>query len=106
MDQIITGVGRHVPDVNIVRVRDVGLASASDDEVLDFAAREHRIVVSHDVNTMRAAAVARVERGAPMTGPLLVRQTLPVWTTIEDLIFIESASEAEEWNNLVSFLPL
>ena len=43
----------------------------SDPEVLDFAASENWIVVSHDVNTMRDVAHNRLEAGLLMNELLL-----------------------------------
>jgi hypothetical protein len=40
-----------------------------------------------------------------MSGLLMVKQTDPVGSIIASLILIWSASEAEEWQNHVCFLP-
>jgi hypothetical protein len=37
---------------------------------------------------------------------LMVKQSDPVGMVIDDLLLIWSASEAEEWQNVVGFLPL
>ena len=58
MDQIVLGVQRREPALIMTRLREVGLAPAADSVVLDYAANEGFIVVSHDINTMRAAARA------------------------------------------------
>jgi hypothetical protein len=55
---------------------------------------------------MPAAAYARMEAGMPVAGLLMVKQSEPVGPVIDDLILIWSASEAEEWQNVVAFLPL
>jgi predicted nuclease of predicted toxin-antitoxin system len=89
-----------------LRLRDVGLDKSLDSEVLAYAASEHWIVVSHDVNTMSAAANTRLIAGQPMHGLLLVHQLSPLAAVIENLVLIWSASEAEEWVNQVCFLPL
>jgi hypothetical protein len=65
-----------------------------------------RECLSHDVNTMPAAADALVQAGASFPGLLMVQQTQPISPIIEDLVLIWSASELEEWNGLVCFLPL
>ena len=104
-DQIVLGVQRREPSVEFTRIRDVGLAKAADSDVLEYAAREEFLVVSHDVNTMRAAAVARIEAGQDMSGLLLVHQRSPIAETIEELIVIWIASDAEEWNGEIRFLP-
>ena len=58
------------------------------------------------MNTMPAAAYARLVAGKTIAGLLMVQQTDPVGVIIENLLLIWSASEAEEWNNQVCFLPL
>ena len=100
------GVLRREPAAEFARLRDLGLATRSDPEVLDFAARENWIVVSHDVNTMREAGSTRLAAGLPMNGLLLAHQRTPVSAIIESLLLIWAASEAEEWAGQVEFLPL
>ncbi len=45
---ILRGLLRRKPDIDIVRVQDVGLSGASDPEILAWAAREDRLVLTHD----------------------------------------------------------
>ena len=71
-----------------------------------YAAAHQLITLSHDVNTMPAAAYARMAAGQTMHGLLLVRQRRPYRRAIENLVIIAVASEAEEWINVVHFLPL
>lgn len=44
---VVRGLLRQVPSVDIVRVQDVGLSSAEDPAVLDWAAREGRVLLTH-----------------------------------------------------------
>ena len=90
----------------MTRLRDVGLSKAPDSDVLEYAAQAGVIVVSHDVNTMRAAADARIKADQDMAGLLLVHQRSPVAETIEDLILIWIASDAAEWRGEIRFLPM
>jgi len=105
-DTIVVGVRRREPAAEFTRLRDLSLAARGDPEVLDHAARESWIVVSHDVNTMREAASTRLAAGLPMSGLLLAHQRTPVSAIIESLLLIWAASEAEEWAGQVEFLPL
>jgi hypothetical protein len=105
-DAIVVGVQRREPAAGFARLRDLGLDAWRDPEVLDFAVRENWIVVSHDVNTMTAAASDRLAAGLPINGVLLVHQRTPVSAIIESPILIWAASEAEEWASQVEFLPL
>jgi hypothetical protein len=65
-----------------------------------------RVAISHDINTMPASAYARVVKGLPMPGLLMVRQSRPVSDVIESLVLIVSVSGADEWSGVVCFLPL
>lgn len=104
-EHILMGVIRRAPTVEFCRVRDIGLNDRSDVEILEYAAAHGFIVVSHDVHTMPEAAYNRVAVGKTIAGLLMVQQTSPIGRIIENLILIWSASEAEEWENQVCFLP-
>src|SRR5688572_5438472 len=56
-DAIVRGVARREPAVEFTRLRELGLERRPDRDVLTFAAHERWIVVSHDVNSMIAAAL-------------------------------------------------
>ena len=105
-EHIVHGALRREPAIEFIRARDVGLQEHSDAEVLAYAVTHQLIVVSHDVNTMTAEAYVRIRAGVPVAGLLLVKQSDPVGMVIDDLILIWSTSEAKEWQNTVSFLPL
>ena len=76
-EHIIDGVRRRAPMIEFLRARDLGLAGRPDPEVLECAAAEGLILVSHDVNTMPGHAYARMGVGRPVAGLLMVRQTDP-----------------------------
>ncbi len=105
-EHIIDGCLRREPALEFVRVRDFGLSDRPDPEVLAFAAVQGFLLVSHDVNTMVGHAYARLAAGEPMAGLLMVKQTQPIGPVIDNLVLIWSASEAEEWQRQVRFLPL
>jgi Domain of unknown function (DUF5615) len=105
-EHIVAGILRREPALILIRARDIGMHERSDAEVLEYAAEQQLIVVSHDVNTMPAAAFTRIRTGLPVADLLMVKQSDPVGIIIDDLILIWSASEAEEWQNQVCFLPL
>jgi len=49
-------------------VQDVGLLGKRDPEVLEWAASENRLLLTHDASPMTKHAYARVESGKPITG--------------------------------------
>lgn len=105
-NDILRGVFRRVPAVDLVRAQDVGLAETLDPLVLEAAAEEGRVVLSHDVSTMRPAAYERVAAGLPMPGLFLVPQSMPIGTAIEELVILVECSREGEWEGRVEYLPL
>ncbi len=55
------------PQLDIIRVQDTR-EGIPDNKVLEWAAAEDRILLTHDVNTMPAYAYARIKKGLPMPG--------------------------------------
>lgn len=104
--RIFKGLKKRVPDLDIVRVQDVGLTGSDDPTILEWAARENRILLTHDFETMVKFAYERIEANLPVAGVFEIHEAIPVGTAIEELVLIIGASEPEEWRNRVEFLPL
>jgi hypothetical protein len=94
---LVLATRRSEPALQFIRAQELELAGASDSDVLEFAHSNGWLLVSHDVNTMKAAAEARVAAGAGMGGLFLVPQSRPTRTIAESLTLIWAASQAEEW---------
>jgi predicted nuclease of predicted toxin-antitoxin system len=60
---IVRGLLRQRPDLDIVRIQDVGLSGADDRTVLEWAAGDDRILLTHDVTTLTRHAYDRVRIG-------------------------------------------
>jgi hypothetical protein len=103
---IVRGVLRRKPDLDIVRIQDAGLSGAGDPTVLEWCAREGRVLLTHDVSTMTRYAYERVEAGQSMPGVFEVRQTLPIGRAIEDILLLAECSFEGEWEGQVRYLPL
>ncbi len=69
---IIAQVLAALPDLDLVRARDIGMAQTPDSDILEWAANSGRIVLTHDIKTMVSEAWARVAAGLPMPGVLAV----------------------------------
>ncbi len=59
-NDILRGLLRRKPELDIVRTQDAGLSGTDDSAVLEWAAREARILLTHDVTTMTRHARERV----------------------------------------------
>ena len=67
-NNIVRGVRLWNPGIDLVRVQDVGLSVANDPSVLEWAAGHQRVLLTHDVATIKAFAYERVRAGKPMPG--------------------------------------
>ncbi len=67
-NDIVRGIRRRNPALDIVRVQDIGLFAADDPSILEWAAHFGRVVLTHDVATMTRYAYDRVREGKPMPG--------------------------------------
>ena len=72
------GLLRRRPDLDLVRVPDVGLGEADDPTLPDWAAAEGRLVLTHDAATLIGYAYSRIAAGLAMPGIIEVRQDLPI----------------------------
>jgi hypothetical protein len=103
---IVRGLVRRKPDLDIVRVQDVGLAGADDPTVLEWAAVRGRVVITHDVSTLTKHAYDRVAAGRAMPGVFEVVSGASVGSAIGDLLLLAECSHEGEWEGQVRYLPL
>lgn len=105
-NDIVRGLLRRHPELDIVRVQDVGLSGADDPMVLEWMARENRVLLTHDVSTITRYAYERVRAGAPMPGIFEVGRHVPIDRAIEDILLLANYSLDGEWEGQVRYLPL
>lgn len=65
-NDILRGLLRRKPELDIVRVQDVSLSGADDSTVLEWAARDRRVLLTHDVTTLTRHAYERIQAGQTM----------------------------------------
>ena len=107
---LATALRRRVPAIDVRRVQEIGLRNASDEEILRFAAKDRRIVVSRDKATLRVLAAERVRLDQPMPDLFVVRGRFAVagagiGALVDDLDLIAGATDQSEWEGLIQFLP-
>jgi hypothetical protein len=105
-NDVLRGLIRRDPTLDLVRIQDVGLRTLDDEVVLAWAAENDRVLVTHDVSTITTLAYARVAQGLKMPGVLEAPRSLSIATAIEDLRLIAACSEPGEWEGQVRYLPL
>lgn len=103
---IVRGLRHRKPDLDLVRVQDVGLDGKDDPAILEWAANENRILLTHDRATIPDHAADRIERNQLMSGVFILSGHLAVNNAIEEILMLDECSEASEWASLVINLPL
>lgn len=102
---IVSAVLRRVPAIDFRTATTAGLAGLKDQEVLTVAARDGRILVTHDQATM-PRHFGEFLRSQRSPGLIVVPQHLRLGEVADDLILIWTATEAEEWTDRIVFLPI
>jgi predicted nuclease of predicted toxin-antitoxin system len=87
-------------------VQDVGLTTAADPTILEWAAQYDRIVLTHDLRTMPDFAYRRVAQMEKMPGLIVMRPDIRIGTAIDDILLIVECMAPDELNNGVLRLPL
>jgi predicted nuclease of predicted toxin-antitoxin system len=103
---ILRGLYRRRPDLDIVRVQDAELSKTPDPDVLAWAATEGRILLTHDRDTMPSFAYDQVRAGQPMPGVFLVSDLMPIGQAIEEILLAVECLSPEECKDFVRFFPL
>jgi hypothetical protein len=103
---IVRGLLRRNPDLDILRVQDTEISEADDPTVLEWAARQGRVLITHDVNTIPRFVYERIRARQPMPGVFEVSDSMPVGQAIEDLLLLAEGSEEGEWEGQILYIPL
>ncbi|MDT4954720.1 MAG: hypothetical protein QOH63_2515 [Acidobacteriota bacterium] len=105
-NRILRGLFRRNPKLDIVRAQDAGLRGLGDDKVLEWAATDSRVLLTHDVTTMKQFVDERLAAGLPMPGVFELAQDVPIGQAIEDILLLAECSFEREWEGQIQFLPL
>ena len=103
---ILRGLLRRKPDLDIIRIQDTDVAGSNDAAVLEWTANQGRILLTHDVTTITKHAYARVTEGQPMPGVFEVDVDAPMRVVIDDILLLAECSRDGEWEGQVRYLPL
>ena len=104
-DDIVRGLRRREPALDIVRAVDVGLERTPDPNILAWAAGHERVLITGDLNTMVGFAWAKVLSAQPMPGVLALRQNIGAGRVIDDILLVALCYAPEEIKDQVLFIP-
>lgn len=90
---------------DVVLARNVGLDEMDDPDVLEWAARDGRVLLTHDRETMIGFAYQRIRTGQPMPGVIVVKDKAAIGHVIDDLAFVTRCATEEDCRNAIIHLP-
>jgi hypothetical protein len=102
---IVKAVRQQEPSIDFASAAEAGLEGVGDPELLERAAQEGRILVSHDRRTMLVHFRARLQAGKSSPGLFVVSQSAPLGPVVRAIVLAWAASEPREWRDQVHHLP-
>ena len=100
---IVRGLRRRQPNIDLVRVQDVGFGHTPDPRILEWAAAEGRIVITEDVSTMVGFAWERVKAGISVPGVIVRSGKVTVNQVIDDLLLVATCGVAQDFKDQVKY---
>jgi len=102
---IVRAVRRQEPAIDFASAQEAGLGGVSDPEVLERAAAEDRVLVSHDRRTMLDHFRKRLAAGKSSAGLLVVAQHAPIGAVAEAIVTLWAVARPGELTNQAYHLP-
>jgi len=103
---IVRGLLLRQPDLDLQRVQDVGLRQWEDPEVLDWAANNNRILLTHDRATIPDFAYDRIIQEKIMPGVFVIHNRMPIRQAIDEILLLVECSQQTEWSDIILYLPM
>jgi len=104
--EIIRGLRRRSPEIDLVRVQDALPDRTPDPVVLAWAAMENRVLITNDRNSMVGFAYHRVAAGESVPGLITTTNDQAIGAAIDDILLIAEFMPADEIRDqVVVFLP-
>ena len=103
---IVRGLKLRGPTIDLITVRDAGLAGADDRDVLAWASENDRTVLTHDRATMPRFAFERTPQAQETVLVFVINDRTPVGTAISELLLVVSLCGREEFGSPVVYVPI
>jgi hypothetical protein len=106
-NDIVRGVLRRSPRFDVVRAQNVSeVAGQADVVLLGWATGNDRIVLTHDLSTIIPAMRQQLQIAGRCAPIVLVPDSLPIGSVIEEILMLDECSIATDWAAGVLYLPL
>ena len=101
--RIVKAALRREPAIDFQTAHAAGILGLPDPEVLQTAAHDGRVIVSHDQTTM-PTHFGQFISAATSPGLIITPQHMPIAAVVEELILIWMAETPEQWVNRIRYL--
>ena len=105
-NHVLRGIRRWLPDLEIVRVQDIGLSNVADPIILEWADQYGYVLLTHDFSTMPGHVNNRFQANQTIAGVIDVPQTMAIGQAIDEIVMIAVCMSTEECVNRILYLPL
>jgi hypothetical protein len=103
---IIRGLWRRRPEIDLLRSLDSLPLAAPDADVLTWATAAGRVLITNDRNTMVGLAYRRVAAGGQVSSLIVTSKEQSIGSAIDDILLLAECMSAEEiGTQIVIFLP-
>jgi hypothetical protein len=102
---IIKGLRSREPAIDILDAKQAGLRGTKDPVLLEIAAQQERILISHDRRTMTRHFRERMAAGKANPGLFIVPQRRAIGEVVESLLLVWTVTRADEWRDMIVYLP-
>ena len=107
LDQrILRGLLLNLPDTEYSIVQESSLAGAPDSSLLQWAAENRFVLVTHDRRTMLKTVRQRMRAGLTTAGLVVIRKEVPLARVVQDMVLLLQCCSEADLENQVVFIPL
>jgi uncharacterized protein DUF5615 len=103
---ILRGLIRRIPNLDAVTAFEIRMSRSTDLELLVWAAKDRRVLLTHDRTTMPVHAAKLISENNDIAGLVVIPRRLPIHQVLDDLELIVTSTEIEEWKNVIRYLPI
>lgn len=104
-NRILRALRRETPELDVIRVQDTEIYQASDPAVLEWAAQNGRVLLTHDINTMTKYANERLQLGEAMPGVMVVSDDAAIGSVLDEIWLYATTAEPQEVENRIVYMP-
>jgi hypothetical protein len=84
----------------------VRLQSTKDELILEWAASQGYVLLTHDAKTMTRHGRERIARGLLFPGMVVIKRQSAVGRMVKELELLIACTREDEWENTIWFVPL